>query len=126
MALSIRAAWNISYATICNALVVSSNLVLLLQALLNQSKCVHWIPPVGCFNSRSFGAVFVSEEMNDAFRCPYLQLIRVERMDIITYPLYLVLPNLIQVELAAWVTPDLELPSQRVHQRLQAVLEIPV
>ena len=34
---------------ISDALVVRLNLSLALQVLLNKSKCVHWIPPVGFY-----------------------------------------------------------------------------
>ena len=63
----------ISNTAIGDGLIVRLNLSLTSQLLLNKSKSVHWIPPVGCFNPVPSGS-FRPNGMNDAFRCPTCNL----------------------------------------------------
>jgi len=79
-------------ATVGDAAVVVLNFVLRLQTLLNKSKGVHWIPPVG-FLGRSFGGLRLSYMGDERFRsATYLQLIRVERMECCHSKIFIITP----------------------------------
>jgi len=69
------------HTTISDGSVVGCNFRCFLQLLLNKSKGVHGIPPVG-FLGRSFGGLRLSYMGDERFRsATYLQLVRVERME---------------------------------------------